>query len=102
MKIYLAQHHGFCYGVKRAIDMALSSADINEQVYTLGPIIHNPQMVTRLNSLGIAAAANLEEIPAAGRVIIRSHGVGPEIYRQADAKHLAVVDATSPHVKKAQ
>jgi len=102
MKIYLAQHHGFCYGVKRAIDMALNAADINEQVYTLGPIIHNPQMVDRLKEQGITAAAYLEEIPAAGRVIIRSHGVGPEIYRQADAKQLTVVDATCPHVKKAQ
>lgn len=102
MKIYLAQHHGFCYGVKRAIDMALNAADINEQVYTLGPIIHNPQMVNRLKEQGVTAAANLDEIPAAGRVIIRSHGVGPEIYRQADAKQLDVVDATCPHVKKAQ
>lgn len=101
MKIYLAEHRGFCYGVKRAVSLAVGSATANCQVHTLGPIIHNPQMVSHLQAQGIGAADTLEDIPA-GKVIIRSHGVGPEIYRQAEAKQLEVVDATCPHVKKAQ
>jgi 4-hydroxy-3-methylbut-2-enyl diphosphate reductase len=101
MKIYLAENRGFCYGVKRAIDLALKAADANCPVHTLGPIIHNPQMVRHLKDQGIAAADRLEEI-AAGKIIIRSHGVGPEVYRQAEEKQLDVVDATCPHVKKAQ
>lgn len=101
MKIVMAKHYGFCYGVKRAVDMALASADVNSLVHTLGPIIHNPQMVSHLKAQGIGTAANMEEIPA-GRVIIRSHGVGPEVYRQAETKQLEVIDATCPHVKKAQ
>ncbi|HWR45271.1 bifunctional 4-hydroxy-3-methylbut-2-enyl diphosphate reductase/30S ribosomal protein S1 [Sporomusa sp.] len=101
MKIYLAEHRGFCYGVKRAIDIALNAADTNCPVHTLGPIIHNPQMVSYLKEQGIGAADRLEEI-STGKVIIRSHGVGPEIYRQAEVKQLDVVDATCPHVKKAQ
>jgi 4-hydroxy-3-methylbut-2-enyl diphosphate reductase len=101
MKIILAEHRGFCYGVKRAVDMALASADLNYPVHTLGPIIHNPQMVSHLKEQGIGAANKLEEIPT-GRVIIRSHGVGPEVYHQAEAKNLEVVDATCPHVRKAQ
>lgn len=101
MKIYLAENRGFCYGVKRAIDLAVHAAAADCPVYTLGPIIHNPQMVKQLQTMGIGAAARLEDI-AAGKVIIRSHGVGPEIYYQAEAKQLTIVDATCPHVKKAQ
>ena len=102
MKIYLAEHRGFCYGVKRAVDMAVAAAaDQHQPVATLGPIIHNPQMVNRLKEQGVGEVATLEEIPA-GKVIIRSHGAGPEVYRQAGDKQLEIVDATCPHVKKAQ
>ncbi|WP_371370845.1 bifunctional 4-hydroxy-3-methylbut-2-enyl diphosphate reductase/30S ribosomal protein S1 [Sporomusa aerivorans] len=101
MKIYLAEHRGFCYGVKRAVDMALAAAETQQPAATLGPIIHNPQMVNRLKEQGIREADTLEDIPA-GQVIIRSHGVGPEVYHQAKAKQLEIVDATCPHVKKAQ
>lgn len=101
MKIYLAEHRGFCYGVKRAVDMATNSLDANCPVHTLGPIIHNPQMINRLKELGISTVDTLDEITE-GKVIIRSHGVGPSIYGQAEAKRLQVIDATCPHVKKAQ
>ena len=101
MKIFLAEHRGFCYGVKRAVEMAISSLDVNCPVHTLGPIIHNPQMISHLEELGISTVDKLEEITA-GKVIIRSHGVGPDIYDQAEIKQLQVVDATCPHVKKAQ
>ncbi|SMC57238.1 bifunctional 4-hydroxy-3-methylbut-2-enyl diphosphate reductase/30S ribosomal protein S1 [Sporomusa malonica] len=101
MKIVMAEHRGFCYGVKRAVDMALASTNANCPVHTLGPIIHNPQMVSHLKAQGIDTANKLDEIPA-GRVIIRSHGVGPEVYHQAETQQLEVVDATCPHVKKAQ
>ncbi len=101
MKIYLAEHRGFCYGVKRAVDMAINAATANCPVHTLGPIIHNPQMVSHLKAQGVGPADNLEDIPA-GKVIIRSHGVGPQVYRQAETKQLEVIDATCPHVKKAQ
>lgn len=101
MKIYLAEHRGFCYGVKRAVDMALNSTETNSSVHTLGPIIHNPQMVNFLNQQGVHTADKLEDIQE-GKVIIRSHGVGPTIYQQAEANQLTVIDATCPHVKKAQ
>lgn len=101
MKIYLADHRGFCYGVKRAVDMAVDALEASCPVYTLGPIIHNPQMINRLTELGVNTADKLEEIPS-GKVIIRSHGVGPDIYAQAETKQLQIVDATCPHVKKAQ
>lgn len=99
MQVILAEHLGFCYGVKRAIKIAREHADGNS--CTLGPIIHNPQMVERLKSEGVGAVDNLSDLKE-GTIIIRSHGVGPEIYRQAQERGLNLVDATCPHVKKAQ
>lgn len=101
MKIYLAEHRGFCYGVNRAIAIALNARNEKLPVHTLGPIIHNPQMVSRLKEQGIDVAERLTDI-STGKVIIRSHGVGPDVYKQAEDKNLDVVDATCPHVKKAQ
>ncbi|MBQ9478555.1 MAG: 4-hydroxy-3-methylbut-2-enyl diphosphate reductase [Selenomonadaceae bacterium] len=99
MQVILAEHLGFCYGVKRAIKIAREHAD--GKSCTLGPIIHNPQMVERLKSEGVGAVDNLSDLKE-GTIIIRSHGVGPEIYRQAQERGLNLVDATCPHVKKAQ
>lgn len=101
MQIHLAEHRGFCYGVKRAIETVERCIDSGGTAHTLGPIIHNPQMVTELAKKGVSPAKDLDEI-AEGTVIIRSHGVGPQIYQDAEAKNLTVVDATCPHVKKAQ
>lgn len=101
MQIHLAEHRGFCYGVKRAIETVERCIDSGGTAHTLGPIIHNPQMVSELAKKGVSPAKDLDEI-AEGTVIIRSHGVGPQIYQDAEAKNLTVVDATCPHVKKAQ
>ena len=101
MKITLAEHRGFCYGVERAVALARECFGNREKTATLGPIIHNPQMVEHLDKQGVGVIHDLEEI-SSGTVIIRSHGVGPEIYAQAEKKSLHVVDATCPHVRKAQ
>lgn len=100
MKVYLAEHRGFCYGVKRAVELAQENAH-TKNVHTLGPIIHNPQVVGRLADQGITVANDLSQINE-GKVIIRSHGVGPQVYNEAEAKELTLIDATCPHVKKAQ
>ena len=99
MQVILAEHLGFCYGVKRAIKIAREHAD--GKSCTLGPIIHNPQMVERLQKEGVGAVDNLSDLKE-GTIIIRSHGVGPEVYEQAKTRGLKLVDATCPHVKKAQ
>ena len=99
MKVFFAKYLGFCYGVKRAIKIARENA--GDKCCTLGPIIHNPQMVERLRAEGVDAAENLSDIDE-GTVIIRSHGVGPKVYEEIKAKGLKIVDATCPHVKKAQ
>ena len=99
MKIILSEYLGFCYGVKRAIKIARAHA--NGKSCTLGPIIHNPQMVERLKNEGVGAIENLESMKE-GTIIIRSHGVGPQVYEEAKSKDLKIIDATCPYVKKAQ
>ena len=101
MEVILAEHLGFCYGVKRAIEIARQNASSDGTSSTLGPIIHNPQMVERLKKEGVGTVGSLDEMED-GLVIIRSHGVGPNVYEEAESRGLEVVDATCPHVKKAQ
>ncbi|MBP2665709.1 MAG: hypothetical protein H6Q76_689 [Firmicutes bacterium] len=102
MEVFLAEHMGFCYGVRRAVEMAKAEADkAGSTVFTLGPLIHNPQMIEKLRSQGVEVAETLEST-AGSTVLIRSHGVGPDIYQQASRLEISLVDATCPHVKKAQ
>ena len=101
LEVILADYLGFCYGVKRAIKIARENAAPDGSACTLGPIIHNPQMVERLKDEGVGTIDCLDDLKR-GKVIIRSHGVGPETYEKAEAMGLECVDATCPHVKKAQ
>lgn len=101
MEVILADYLGFCYGVKRAISIARENASADGKACTLGPIIHNPQMVARLKDEGVGAVNELSEMDE-GTIIIRSHGVGPILYDEAESRGLRLVDATCPHVKKAQ
>ncbi|KPJ72621.1 MAG: hypothetical protein AMS14_07460 [Planctomycetes bacterium DG_20] len=101
MKITLAEKRGFCFGVRRAIEMAAETARRARPTYSLGPLIHNPQEIERMGALGVQVAERLEDIPG-GTVIIRSHGAAPQVIEAARARGLAVVDATCPLVKNAQ
>ena len=101
MEVILADYLGFCYGVKRAIGIARDNASPDGKACTLGPIIHNPQMVERLRNEGVGTVNALSEMNE-GTVIIRSHGVGPLLYDEAERRRLTLIDATCPHVKKAQ
>lgn len=107
MKIEIAKNSGFCFGVKRAVNMAIEAAD-NGCVYSLGELIHNPREIERL-STWVKTADNLGAIsetvvgePRKRKVVIRSHGVGPRVYEEAAKLGLEIVDATCPFVKKAQ
>ncbi|MCI6158971.1 MAG: 4-hydroxy-3-methylbut-2-enyl diphosphate reductase [Selenomonadaceae bacterium] len=101
MEVILADYLGFCYGVKRAIKLAREHASPNGDANTLGPIIHNPQMVERLEKEGVGTVDKVEDMER-GTLIIRSHGVGPETYEAVRQRGLQLVDATCPHVRKAQ
>ncbi|NYE58639.1 bifunctional 4-hydroxy-3-methylbut-2-enyl diphosphate reductase/30S ribosomal protein S1 [Carboxydothermus ferrireducens] len=101
MEIIVAQNAGFCFGVKRAIETAQKAAENNNPVYSLGPLIHNPQEVERLKKAGIIPIEEIEE--GNGKtIIIRSHGTTPEKLQEIVDRGYVVEDATCPFVKKAQ
>ena len=101
MKVLLAKRAGFCFGVKRATQMAFEAAGIDKKTYTLGPIIHSPQVVNKLEEMGVKVLKNLDTMDS-GTIIIRSHGVASHEIEEAVQKQLEIVDATCPFVKKAQ
>ncbi len=100
VEIIVAPHAGFCFGVKRAIHLAeKSSKSKNAKVYTLGPLIHNPQEVSRLVTLGIQTTDSENHLKKGDTVIIRSHGIPPSREKALREMGLNVVDATCPYVK---
>lgn len=103
MKIEVAKRAGFCFGVKRAVKLAYETAAKSKQtVCTLGPIIHNPQVVKDLEGWGVKAIEEPSRIKK-GVIIIRSHGVHPRVMQQLKVrKGLTIIDATCPFVTKAQ
>lgn len=108
MEIIKVQDAGFCFGVRRAIDLALESAargatskSEKNHVYTLGPLIHNPQVCEELRKQGIIEAKSLNEVQS-GVVILRSHGVPPKLYQEIANLGFKIVDAVCPSVKKVQ
>jgi len=101
MKVILAESAGFCFGVKRATSMAFDAAEHYHQICSLGPIIHSPQLVQKLEENGVQVINDVEDIPE-GAVIIRSHGVTSGELERILGRELKIIDATCPFVKKAQ
>ena len=101
MEIYKSKVMGFCYGVRRALKMTENVANSGIRAVTLGPIIHNPQVVERLAEKGVPPVNSIDEITDE-TVIIRSHGVGPSCYNMLKCKNLALMDATCPFVRRNQ
>ena len=103
MEVIVADNAGFCFGVKRAIKMANDTLDqAAGPVKSLGQLIHNPQVVTLFQRRGLEVVADMDEVDRDGTVVIRSHGVGPEVKQSAAQRGLRVVDTTCPFVTKAQ
>ena len=94
----VGKNAGFCYGVRRAVERASECATNELPCATLGPIIHNPQEVDRLGRAGIRCISTPEEAKPGETVIIRSHGVSPDVVKQIDALNLPVIDLTCPYV----
>ena len=101
IKIVTAKRAGFCFGVKRAVDIAFDAAKESGHVYTLGPIIHNPQVIEKLKSEGVAPIQSIDNRKIK-TLIVRTHGVTKEISARLGNKSYTVIDATCPFVKKAQ
>jgi len=101
MQVLLPQKIGFCFGVKRALKLALNEVKKNKETYTLGDLIHNPQVIEELKRKGIKSIENLSQIKK-GTLIIRSHGADPSLIEEAKKRKLRVVNATCPYVLKVQ
>jgi 4-hydroxy-3-methylbut-2-enyl diphosphate reductase len=100
--VQVADQAGYCFGVRRALDMATESLERKKKaVYSFGPIIHNPQVVEEFRQKGMIPVDSIDEIED-GVLIIRSHGVEKELLDLASEKGLEVIDATCPFVKNAQ
>jgi 4-hydroxy-3-methylbut-2-enyl diphosphate reductase len=98
MKVKIAKTSGFCFGVRKAVNLTLDAArDRPRPITTLGPLIHNPQVVEMLEKRGVGAA---REIPDSGTVVIRSHGVAPSVREEIKEKGLDLFDATCPRVSR--
>ncbi len=98
--ITLAKTAGFCFGVDRAVKLVNDLLDKGEKVCTLGPIIHNPQLVENLKERGVVIANIPPEVPKGYTVVIRSHGVGEGEYEYFEEHGIPYVDATCPFVSK--
>jgi len=100
MRIVVADSAGFCMGVRRAVDMALELMDrTQEPVCSIGPLIHNPQVVELLKKRGVRPALSLDEINK-GIVIVRSHGISPALRKKLEARGIKILDATCPKVAR--
>ena len=103
MEITVAKTAGFCFGVKRAVEKVYDQISTGKKpIYTYGPIIHNEEVVRDLEEKGVRVINSKEELDNLrdGVVVIRSHGVGREIYEMLEHRGLEIVDATCPFVKK--
>lgn len=102
MAIFIAPHSGFCFGVRTAIQKGeeLIKEGLGP-VATLGPLIHNPQEVDRLSRMGIISRESFQDI-VENKVLIRTHGVAPEVYAECKRRGLEILDCTCPFVRKVQ
>lgn len=103
-QIILAEELGYCWGVRRALDIIQEAADPNDPVATIGDVIHNPQVVDRLRVKGVDTALSIEEAAQRGfkRVAITAHGAGPHMQAEADKHGVQLLDCTCPLVTKVQ
>lgn len=99
-RVTLAQHAGFCYGVRRAVELAEKAAADGGRVVMLGHLIHNDDEVRRLMALGLEIVERPEEVPEGAKVIIRSHGESEAVYRLLKARRAQILDATCPNVER--
>ncbi len=102
MEVRLAEHAGFCFGVRRAVDTVYEQAKTGKTIYTYGPIVHNEEVVNELTRMGVRVIKDRQELERieSGSVILRAHGVSSEICRLIEDKGLECIDATCPFVKR--
>lgn len=103
MKVMIAKRGGYCYGVQRALKIAHEAATKSSgPIHTLGPIIHNPGVVSQLAQAGVSPVETLKGMKGGDTIILRTHGVTPQVISEAESSELEILDATCPYVKVAQ
>ena len=100
MSITVAESAGFCFGVKRAVELVEQQASMGGQVATLGPIIHNRHAVKHFEDMGVKVLGCAEDAQPGSTVVIRSHGVTKAVQQQLESRGVQIVDATCPFVKR--
>lgn len=93
-EIRIAKRTGFCYGVREAIDMAKAASAAGKETHTLGQVVHNEGVIRDLHDLGIETVDTLDDVDHGAAVVIRAHGVRPEVMARAEARGLEVIDGT--------
>lgn len=106
-RILLAEHAGYCHGVQKAVNRTLQTGETEatnqkRPVYVLGQLIHNRQVIEKLAAEGIQTVESLDDVPEGSVCVIRTHGSTPELVEAAEAKGVAVSDATCPDVRLVQ
>ena len=101
MTVASLEPHGFCMGVKAAIDKAYHALSVFGELYCLHPLVHNEQVVATLAAKGLRVVSTLNDIPAGGCVLLSAHGVSPQLRAELETRKLHVVDATCPFVQRA-
>jgi 4-hydroxy-3-methylbut-2-enyl diphosphate reductase len=101
VEIIAAKTAGFCFGVSKAVNTIFDIlGNTNDRIYTLGPIIHNEDVVEDLKKKGVKVIDDAERLEGPGNVVIRAHGVAPDVYDKLNQKKMKITDATCPYVKK--
>lgn len=100
ISVTVAKTAGFCYGVERAVKMAYDAVGKYDRIFTYGPLIHNKSVIADLESKGIKAIESCDSVNIGDAVIIRSHGVGGEVYEELEKRGAVILDATCPNVKR--
>ncbi len=100
MQVIIAEHGGFCRGVQRAVDTAMTVDPVN--TYILGELIHNPTVTKQVSARGIVTVDSVSQVPGGATLILRSHGVAEKVYRDCAAKNIKIIDCTCPFVRHTQ
>src|SRR5512140_3863802 len=101
-EVRIARRTGFCYGVREAIDKAKESAAAGKATHTLGQVVHNEGVSQQVTHLGVESVDTLDDVDSGAAVVIRAHGVKPEVFERAEARGLEVIDGTCTWVIQEQ
>lgn len=102
MRVMAVEDAGFCFGVRRALQLAEEATEIYPEVACLGPLIHNWQVVEGLEKRGMRVVEDIRDVEPGAAAMIRAHGAGPDVYADAEARGIKLIDATCPFVTRVQ